>query len=816
MVLRYGGKSLFALLLRLTDVQIPVLSEVSLLRLRLLNLSLTALFAVTAVAQIPASLPSLSDPALSPDGKEIAFASGGDLWTVPAGGGEARLLVTDPANESRPLYSPDGTKLAFVSTRTGNGDIYVLTLETGQLQRITYSDGADSLDGWSRDGKCIYFTSSMNDVAGQGDIFRVASGGGTPLEVSRERFLNEFESAPSPDGRQIALVAKGISSGQWWRNGHSHIDETEIWLKPVGESAGYKRLVAGDAKHAWPMWSADGRTLYFMSDKSGAENIWQADASTGAAKALTHFEKGRVLWPSIGYDGRTIVFERHFGIWRADTKSGKAEQVQITLHGVPSSPGVAHLPVSQWSDLALSSDGKKIAVIGHGEVFATSAKDGGEAQRLTHTESEESDPTWSPDSNKVVYSSERDGGSSIYEYDFNTSTERALTHGFQVDVNPTYSPDGKMLAFLRDRKELHVLKLDGLKDTVLAHGQYDGSSLAWSPDSQWVTFVADGTNGFSNLRVVPAAGGEDRPITFLANGQTASRIAWSPDGKFILFDTQQRSEQSQMARVDLTPHVPSFREDQFRELFKKQTTPGTPDTPKDKTSTTPEKTEPAKDEAADTKTADTKDDEKKPADKKKKPEPVKIVFEGIRERLTLLPLGLGANSPVISPDGKTLLFSASVAGQDNLYTYSLDELAKEPATVKQLTSTAGRKGDYAFSPDSKEVFYLEGGPGGSGVRSIALESRAPKPVAVSATIEVDFDKEKQVVFDEVWNTLNRRFFDANFNGQNWAALREAWEPYISGSRTGYDLRRNINLMIGELNSSHSGTSKREEIGRAHV
>ena len=80
----------------------------------------------------PVPRPSLSQPAMSPDGKEIAFVSGGDLWTVPATGGEAHLLVSDPAEEARPLYSPDGTKLAFTSTRTGAGDIYVLTLATGQ------------------------------------------------------------------------------------------------------------------------------------------------------------------------------------------------------------------------------------------------------------------------------------------------------------------------------------------------------------------------------------------------------------------------------------------------------------------------------------------------------------------------------------------------------------------------------------------------------------------------------------------------------------------------------------------------------------
>ena len=119
-----------------------------------------------AIAQGP--LPSLSDAAISPDGHEIAFVSGGDIWTVPAAGGEAHLLVTDPATESRPLYSPDGTKLAFVSTRTGAGDIYVLTLATGELMRVTYSDRPDSLDAWSHDGKWIYFTSAVNDVCGAG------------------------------------------------------------------------------------------------------------------------------------------------------------------------------------------------------------------------------------------------------------------------------------------------------------------------------------------------------------------------------------------------------------------------------------------------------------------------------------------------------------------------------------------------------------------------------------------------------------------------------------------------------------------------
>ena len=107
------------------------------LRLRHFAILLLLFAAVSsaAVAQQPAQPQAyFTDPSVSPDGSEIAFVSGGDIWTVAANGGDAHLLVSHPATESRPLYSPDGRKLAFISTRTGNGDIYLLTLDTGDLQ----------------------------------------------------------------------------------------------------------------------------------------------------------------------------------------------------------------------------------------------------------------------------------------------------------------------------------------------------------------------------------------------------------------------------------------------------------------------------------------------------------------------------------------------------------------------------------------------------------------------------------------------------------------------------------------------------------
>src|SRR5262245_28216760 len=175
-------------------------------------------------AQTPAqSRPYFTEPSISPDRSEIAFVSGGDIWAVPTAGGEARLLLSHPANESRPMYSPDGRKLAFVSNRTGGGDIYLLTFASGDLQRLTFDDGLEQLDGWSRDGRWIYFSSTSHDISGMNDVFRVSADGGTPMEVAADRYTNEYFSAASPDGNTLAISARATASGQWWRNGRSHL-----------------------------------------------------------------------------------------------------------------------------------------------------------------------------------------------------------------------------------------------------------------------------------------------------------------------------------------------------------------------------------------------------------------------------------------------------------------------------------------------------------------------------------------------------------------------------------------------------------------
>lgn len=727
-------------------------------------------------------MPYLTEPSLAPDRREIVFVSGGDIWSVPAGGGTAQILVAHPATESRPMFSPDGRRLAFVSNRTGNGDIYVLNLETNDLSRLTFDDNADNLDAWSRDGRWIYFSSSSRDISGMSDIFRVSATGGTPQQVSGDRYTSEFFAAPSPDGNAVAFSARGIANGQWWRKGRSHIDESEIWLK-TGDS--YEQLTTRGAKQLWTMWSADGARIFYVSDRTGAQNVWTQPLK-GQARQLTNFTDGRVLWASISYDGKQIVFERNFKIWTLNTDGGRAAEVAIALRGLPAGNLTERVNLStQIREIALSPDGKKIALVSRGEIFAASSKDGGEAARVTNTVAPESFAAWSPDSRKLVYSSEREGRMQIYQYDFATETETQLTKTGD-DFSPVYSPDGKFIAFIRNARSLWVYDVNAKQERELCRLYNDAPPLAgkrtiaWSPDNKWVAFLtyAPETRSYTNVSVVSANGGEARPISFIANSNSGS-LSWSPDNSFILFDTNQRTEEGSLARIDLRLRTPKFREDQFRDLFRQENpqdrprpspSPSPQVSPSPVVSPTPE---------------ETKSNE--------------IVFENIRQRLSLLRPGVNVNGQVISPDGKTLLILASAENQFNLYTVALDELATDQS-AKQITSTANFKSDAQFSPDSKEVYYIENGR----VQIVTLDRRETRQLALNLEMNVNFAQEKMETFKQGWRFLRDNFYDDKYHGADWNAVEKTYEPLVAGARTTDEVRRLMSMMVGELNASHLG------------
>ncbi|MBL8218660.1 MAG: PD40 domain-containing protein, partial [Bryobacterales bacterium] len=705
----------------------------------------------------------MTEPHLSPNRSEIAFVSGGDIWRVGVNGGDASLLVSHPADESRPLFSPDGAQLAFVSTRTGGGDIYVLHLSTGVTTRLTFDDGVEMLDAWSRDGKWIYFHSSTQEIARMNDVFRIQAGGGTPMPVAADRYTNEFFAAPSPDGTVVAINARGVASQQWWRKGHSNLDRSEIWLVKPGAPPAYERISDGAARETWPMWGPDGKSFFFVSDRTGIENVWRQPIG-GTSRQVSQFKEGRVLWPSLSYDGKLMVFERDFTIWRMDPNNGKASSIPVSLRGAASTPSITHHSKNDgFEEMALSPDGEKIAFTVRGEVFAAAAQaaDSVPAVRVSHTHAHEAQLAWAPDSKRLAYVSDRAGLYNIYLYDFAAARETRLTSANESDAAPRFAPNGKLLAYMRGGESVWVYDFEKGQERQIAAGDMprqpltSTGTLAWSPDSRYVAFASRGAKGFSNVEIATLDGNPAKPVSFLSNSFIRN-IAFHPSGRYLLFDTAQRTEPRRIARIDLMPQHRPFQEDQFRSLFS---------------------TPPAGGVAA-----------------------VTIEFDQIRSRISLLPLGLDADFFLISNDGKTLLIAASAAGRDNIYTWSLDETNPKAAAPQQITSSAEEKSHLYLSPAGKEAYYLEKGK----VRRVTVESRATATLPLQAEFDVDFHKEKLELLQQAWSYQRDHFFDEKFNGVDWEATRKQYLPLIESARTPSEVYRLLTYMVGELNASHLG------------
>ncbi|MBM3761582.1 MAG: peptidase S41 [Acidobacteria bacterium] len=706
---------------------------------------------------------NFAEPYLAPNRAEIYFSSGGDIWRAPDQGGEASLLVSHPADDSRPIPSPDGKYLAFQSTRTGAGDIYLLELDTNQLRRLTFDGGIENLNAWSHDGRYVYYHSSSREISGMNDIYRVAATGGTPERVVATQYTSEFFAAPHPDGKSLAFVARGNSATQWWRHGHSHLDESELWLQRENQMP--TKLMPRGAKHLWPMWSADGKTLYYMADEGNHENLYSLIPGQ-KPKALTAFTTGRLLWPSISYSGKAIVFERNFKLHRLDLANNKVGELPITLRGLPATQVPERRVLSQgFSNPALSADGKKLAFVARGEVFATSARDGGEAFRVTRSAGPESGLAWAPDSTRLAYRTEQGSNSQIYFYDFAKKAETPVTSGVGVHSLPRWSPDGKGISYIRNGQELMVYEVERKQSRQVAKARFglpplDGQyQPSWSPDSKYIAYIAKGDKNFRNVLIVPAAGGESKAASFLPN-MNSSNVTWAPDGESLYFSTNQRTETSHIVKIDLRIKGTPLREDRFDSLFE---TPA-------------------------------KKDDKKPT--------VIIDWDNIGRRATLLPLDLDTGAFAVSPDGKTLVFTAQAGGQVQLYTVSIDPTRQGPMVPRQLTSTPGSKSSPQFSSDSKEVYFLDQGR----LAAIPLDTRTPKSIAATAELVVDFESDQREVFSEVWSYLNAHFYDEKFHGIDWAATRERFERPVQAARSPEEFRRALNLMIGELNASHLGYS----------
>ena len=259
-------------------------------------------------------------PAISPDGQTVVFSCQGDLWRVAAGGGRAERLTAHPAYESYPVFSPDGSRLAFASDREGSQDVYVMPAVGGRPLRLTFAPGADVPRDFSNDGQEIYFASVRPfryPVSTQ--IQAISVTGGTPHRLL-DLFANEV--AVHPDGERLLLT---VGYHRFGRVGYRGSLQSDIWLHGPGE--GPVRVTDGLGYDTDPMWGADD-TVFWRSedDATGAFNIWRQDRD-GVRRRLTDFRDEGARNARLSRDGSRLVLEA----------------------GLPEDAGPAWRPGSRWS-----------------------------------------------------------------------------------------------------------------------------------------------------------------------------------------------------------------------------------------------------------------------------------------------------------------------------------------------------------------------------------------------------------------------------------------------------------------------------------
>ena len=244
-------------------------------------------------------LPAVStgplDPAWSPDGKWIAFSMRGDIWKVPAAGGQAIALTQGPAYYFEPAWSPDGKRIAFSRDSSGNLDLGIVDAQGGDAHRITTDPDVDVEPAWSHDGASIYFVSGRGHERGERfTIYRHDLAANTDVPV-----VEGIQPAISPDGSELAYVAP--VRGRLGTGG--------LWVRSLTDTAAQPTLVQYDETEyrMKPAWTPDGTALYYVSDDAGSNDVMVVPAAGGNPERLTIDDHDEYA-PSPSPDGSRIAF----------------------------------------------------------------------------------------------------------------------------------------------------------------------------------------------------------------------------------------------------------------------------------------------------------------------------------------------------------------------------------------------------------------------------------------------------------------------------------------------------------------------------
>ncbi|HEV8384935.1 MAG TPA: hypothetical protein VGQ11_08695, partial [Candidatus Acidoferrales bacterium] len=378
-------------------------------------------------------------PAISKS--QIVFVYAGDLWITGRDGGTAERLTTGVGLETDPVFSPDGSMIAFTGEYDGNVDVYVVPAAGGVPKRLTYHPGPDGVVGWTPDGKNVVFRSSRNSYSGFTRLFTLPLDGGFPTELP---LVMAFAGSYSPDGARLAYMPMPPAHAIWktYRGGRT----SPIWIANLADSS-FEKVQRDNSNDTYPMWV--GNKVYFLSDRGGTATLYSYDVSSKkVAQAVEN--KGMDIKSASAGPG-AIVYEQFGSLHVYDVSSGKERALKISLAG--DLPGVRprfEKVASRITNAAISPSGVRAVFEARGEILTVPAEKG-DVRNLTHSSGvADRDPAWSPDGKWIAAFSDESGEYALHLLPQSGQGEvRKINLGNPPSYfySPVWSPDSKKIAF---------------------------------------------------------------------------------------------------------------------------------------------------------------------------------------------------------------------------------------------------------------------------------------------------------------------------------------------------------------------------------
>lgn len=734
-------------------------------------------------------------PAISPDGKQVAFCYQGDIWTVSTRGGRPYRITVHEGYDSNPRWSPNGERLAFQSDRYGNNDIYSMPSRGGAPTRHTSHSASDLLSSYNHDGSLLFLTRRVYaQVEREYEIYKTDPSTGTPT-----RFMDAlgFDPTVSPDGSKIAFV-RGTCRIE--REAYQGPANRNVWIYDIS-SEKYTRLTDFGGNDFSPKWLNDS-TLLYISSREGKYNVFQSSLD-GSVTQLTFEEKFGVNSFDLSSRTKQIVYQHGSEVSLKKIGSKSASPLKVDLSAdLRFDPIVKKTMNDKVDEYAVSPDGSLTVYAIRGDLFVTrNDKEDDRSVRLTSGPSRERDAIWLND-NAVLYVSDKEGQNDLFIIESADEDERSLfktlktrtrrlTETPEDEFEPILAPDGKRLVYRVGNGNLVLAEIDDeetLNNTAsLLDGWARPSGVNWSPDSRWIAYAIDDLDYDTEI-FIHSIDTDAQPVNVSMHPGSDSNPVWSRDGSKLGFLSDRNNGDADVWFAWLKKSDWEKSDEQWeRERQQKD------DQKKD--SKKADKDDPPESD-------DEKDEEGREEEEKVVPA-IEIDFERIYLRLVQVTSKAGNEGEfVFDEEGEMVYYTIGSPGRQdyetdrNLFKVRWD--GEKPSEV--IGDKSGPRNLYLSTKGDSLYALTKGGL----VRRIATKDDKVEKLSVATRIQINGAEERRQIYYDAWRALNRGFYDPNFHGRDFEALRDKYLPLAIAASTVEDFQYTFNLMLGQLNASHMG------------